>query len=54
MGAKPNVPNIDKSTDDKRGPTASLQPVGRVIDNPPAKTLAPALKNAERQVDATK
>ena len=52
MAAPPNKPNIQKS------PSADYrtnnQPAARIVDNPPAKTVAQALANAKRQVDATK
>jgi hypothetical protein len=48
MAAKPLVPNIQKSTHQ------SHLPPGRLIDNPAAKTVAQALANSKRLVDATK
>jgi hypothetical protein len=50
MAAKPNVPNIQKSDSKYQGPT----PPARIIENPPASTVAQALANGKRQVDATK
>jgi hypothetical protein len=50
MAAPPNKPYIQKS------PAARTndQPPAGIINNPPAKTVAQALANAKRQVDATK
>lgn len=50
MAAKPNVPNIQKSEHVK----TNEQPPARVIENPPARTVAAALANGQRQVDRTK
>jgi hypothetical protein len=49
MAAKPDVPNIQKSEHVK----TNEQSPARVIENPPAKTLAAALANGQKQVDAS-
>jgi hypothetical protein len=49
MATKP--PNIQKSEPQPGNPN---QPAPRIIDNPPADSLAKALANSKRQIEATK
>jgi len=50
MAAPPNKPNIQKSEQVK----TNEQPPPRIIENKPARTLAQALENGQRQVDRAK
>jgi hypothetical protein len=51
MAATPRVPNIQKSPNAYN--PRNLTPA-RIVENAPAKTVAQALANSKRQVDATK
>jgi hypothetical protein len=54
MGAKPNVPNLVPESERSPNPINPNQPAPTIIENPPATSLAQALANSKRQVDAAK
>jgi hypothetical protein len=51
MAAPPNKPNIEKSPNAYR---TNNQPPAKFVENAPAKTVAQALANSKRQVDAAR
>lgn len=47
-------PLIQKTTVNQRGPTVSQQPPLKMLPNEPSSTVAGALANGKKQVDAAK